>query len=132
MKYNEYELPENLKYNKDSSWVKLEGDIATVGVIEPSAKKVTEFVFAQMPQKGPIKQGETYVTLEAVKWTGHLTSPVSGEIIEVNDAVYDEPSEINKDPYNAWIMKVKVTDKKEIDSLYKPEEIIEWLDAKLQ
>ena len=132
MKYKDYNLPDDLQYNKDSSWVRVDGDIATVGIIEPAAKKVKEFVFVQLPEKKSISAGETYVTLEAVKWTGHLKSPVSGEIVEVNEEVYDEPSKINTNPYKAWIMKVKLSDTKEINDLHKPEEIMEWLDVALR
>lgn len=105
-------IPNNLKYNKDYSWVKIEGSNAIVGIVEPAAKKVKEFVFIKLPEKGKkIKQGDNYVSVEAVKWSGHLSSPVSGEIIEVNDLLFDAPSNINKDPYDSWIMKVKLTDK---------------------
>ncbi|MFP4423944.1 MAG: glycine cleavage system protein H [Candidatus Woesearchaeota archaeon] len=114
-------LPDNLKYNKDNSWVKVEGDIATVGVIEPAAKKV-EFVFIQLPEKKEIKKGDTYVSLEGVKWSGHLSSPVTGEVIEVNEPLFDEPSKINEDPYGEWIMKVKLDDPKEAENLMDSEQ----------
>jgi glycine cleavage system H protein len=124
-------LPENLLYNKDYSWVKIDGDIAIVGVIEPATKKVKEFVFVKLPEKGKkIKQGETYVSLEAVKWSGHLSSPVSGEIIEVNEKLFDEPSLINKDPYGSWIMKVRMSDKGELKKLMKAKEAMEWFKEK--
>ncbi|MFH1294511.1 MAG: glycine cleavage system protein H [Candidatus Aenigmatarchaeota archaeon] len=102
-------------YTKGNSWVKVDKGIATVGVSEAAAKKVKEFVFIKLPVKGAIKRGETYVSLEAVKWSGHLESPVSGEIIDVNQRLYDEPSAINKDPQGSWIMKVKMKDPKELD-----------------
>ncbi|MFP4523825.1 MAG: glycine cleavage system protein H [Candidatus Woesearchaeota archaeon] len=116
-------IPNDLKYNKDYTWAKIEGDTATIGVVEPAASKVKEFVFIQLPEKGKrIKQGETYVSVEAVKWSGHLSSPVSGEIIEVNDTLFDEPSKINEDPYKHWVMKVKMEDPKEQERLLSPEE----------
>ncbi len=116
------QLPADLFYNRDYSWVKVEGETATLGVIEPAADKVKEFVFAKLPKKGEtLSRGETYVTLEALKWSGQLSSPVSGEIIEVNQDVFDQPSLINKDPYGqGWIAKVK---------LEKPEETKELLDS---
>ncbi len=117
------EFPDNLKYSRDNSWVKVEGDTATVGIIEPAAKKVKEFVFIKLPEKGKtIKQGDNYVSLEAVKWSGHLSSPVSGEIIEVDDSLFDEPSRINKDAYGSWIMKVRMENKNEADELMGSEE----------
>lgn len=109
------EYPDTLAYNKDHSWVKFEGDIAIVGIIGPAAKKAKEFVFIQLPQKGEhIKKGDTYVTLEAVKWTGELISPVSGEIVQVNDDLFDDPHTINKQPYDQWIMKVKTNEKEQL------------------
>lgn len=117
------EFPEQLKYNKDNSWVKVEGETATVGIIAPAAKKVQEFVFIQLPEKGKkIKQGENYVSVEAVKWSGHLSSPLSGEITEVNESLFDEPANINEDPYGSWIMKVKLDDPKEVEDLMGSEQ----------
>lgn len=111
-------LPNDLKYTKDYSWVKIQKNVATIGIVEPAAKKVQEFVFIQLPEKNKkIKKGETYVSVEAIKWSGHLTSPLTGEIIEVNNSLFDEPSKINKDPYNNWIMKVNLEDENEIKEL---------------
>ncbi len=117
-------FPENLKYNNDYSWIKIENNIATIGVIEKSAKKVEEFVFAMLPSVGDeLKIGDTYITLEAVKWSGHLKSPVSGKVIEVNDAIFENPSLINSDPYGSWIVKVEID---EIDELINCNEAIEY------
>ncbi len=127
----ENKFPNDLKYNEDYSWVKMEKDIATVGIIEPAAKKVKEFVFIKLPETGKkIKQGENYTSVEAVKWSGHLSSPVSGEIIEVNDSLFDEPSKINKDPYGSWIMKVKVDDAEKPKKLMKADEAANWFKEK--
>ncbi|MEM4336961.1 MAG: glycine cleavage system protein GcvH [Candidatus Woesearchaeota archaeon] len=117
------DFPRGLKYSKDYCWVKLEGDVCTVGIIEPAVKKIKELVFINLPKKGKnIKQGETYTSLEAIKWSGHLTSPVSGKIIEVNESLFQEPSRINKKPYECWIMKVKLKDKKELEELMNSKE----------
>jgi len=90
------------------SWAKISGDTATIGITEESAKKVKEFVFIKLPKKGDkIKKGEKYVSLEAVKWSGHLTSPVSGEVIDVNESLEDNPSKLNKNP-DTWIVKLKI------------------------
>ena len=132
MKKDSYKLPKNLYYNKDYSWVKIEGDTAIVGIIEPAAKRVKEFVFIMLPKKGKkIKIGETYVSLEAIKWSGHLSSPVLGEIIDVNESLFDNPSKINKKPYDSWIMKVKLDNKEQIKKLYKADDIIKWLKEKM-
>jgi len=110
-------LPHELLYSRDHSWVKAEGDVATVGITAPAAAKVKEFVFIKLPKKGRIRRGDTYVSLEAVKWSGHLSSPVSGDVVEVNAPLYDEPSMINRDPYGSWIMKVRMSDADELKEL---------------
>ncbi len=126
-------IPNDLKYNKDYSWVKVEGDTATIGIVEPAAKKVKEFVFIKLPEKGKkLKAGENYVSLEAVKWSGHLSSPVSGEIIGVNDSLFDEPSKINKEPYKSWIMKVKMDNPKEAEELMSSKEAEKFYEEKIK
>lgn len=128
---SDHNLPDNLKYDKDYSWIKIDGDTALVGITGPAATKAKEFAFIKLPEKGgKIKQGETYVSLEAVKWSGHLSSPVSGEIIEVNDPLFDEPSKINKEPYKSWIMKVRLDDVKETDNLLTSNEAKKNYDEK--
>ncbi|HDD70904.1 MAG TPA: glycine cleavage system protein H [Candidatus Woesearchaeota archaeon] len=95
--------------SEEDSWVKKEGNTAIVGLKKEIAEKVKEFVFIKLPEKGKeIKKGEEYVSVESVKWSGHFESPVSGQIIEVNESLFDEPSKINKDPENTWIMKVNL------------------------
>lgn len=124
------DLPENLLYNKDYSWVKIEGDIATLGIIKPSADKVNEFVFIQLPEENrKIKKGDVYCSLEAIKWSGHLSSPLSGEIIEVNKPLFDDPAIINKNPYEkGWIVKLKISNKDELKDLIKAEDVQKWLE----
>lgn len=132
MNYKNFELPDDLLYNKDSSWVKVDGDIATVGIIEPSAKIVKEFLFIKLPELKHLDQGDNYLSLEAMKWSGHLSSPVTGEIIKIHDKLYDEPETINQHPYKQWIIKVKLTDKTCLKNLFKPEDIVDWLDKTLK
>lgn len=124
-------LPKNLKYNKDFSWIKIDKDIATIGVIDPKIKNIKEFVFVMLPKKGKkIKKGEKYVTLEAVKWTGNLLCPVSGEIIEVNEEVYDEPSKINQDSYKNWLIKIKMSNTDEVKELFDAKDVKSWIKEK--
>ena len=94
--------------NKNHQWIKIEDNIATIGIDEQTAKQVKEFVFIKLPEVGSIKEGDDYITLEAVKWSGHLQSPVTGEIIEVNKGLFNELGKINEDPLNTWIVKVKL------------------------
>jgi glycine cleavage system H protein len=130
---SELNFPEKLKYNKDYSWVKLDKEKATIGIIAPSAKKVKEFVFIKLPEKGKkIKTGQKYVSLEAVKWSGHLSSPVTGEITDVNEALFNEPSKINKSPYSAWIMKVKIEKTKKAEKLLNSKEAKKFYEEKIK
>lgn len=123
-------LPQNLLYNKDYSWIKLNDDVAILGIIKPSADKVKEFIFIQLPEENKnIKKDETYCSLEAIKWSGHLSSPLSGKILEVNKPLFDNPTIINKDPYgDGWIMKLKISDKSELTRLIKANDAEKWLD----
>jgi len=92
----------------EESWAKISGDTATIGITEETAKKVKEFVFIKLPKKGDkIKKGSKYVSLESIKWSGHLSSPVSGEVTSVNESLEDNPSKLNKNP-DTWIIKVKI------------------------
>lgn len=127
-------LPDNLYYNQDYSWIKIDQDKAILGIIKPASDRVQEFVFANLPEKGKIiKKGEIYASLEAVKWSGHLSSPLSGEIIEVNEAVFDEPKIINQDPYGqGWIAKLKLTNLEEKKDLFSAETIKEWVEKELK
>ena len=124
-------FPENLLYNKDYSWVKIDGDTATLGLIGPAASQVEEFVFIQLPEKGQkLNRGDNYISLEAVKWSGHLSSPLSGEVVEVNSPLFDEPGTINQDPYGeGWIVKIKMSDQKETEDLLGPEEAQKWFEG---
>jgi glycine cleavage system H protein len=124
-------FPEKLKYNEDYSWVKKDDDTVIIGVVDVSANNENEFVFIKLPEKGKkIKKGEVYVSIEAVKWSGHLSSPVSGEIVDVNEDLFNEPSRINQNPYKEWIMKVKLSDEKEINELKNSEEIKKYYEEK--
>lgn len=130
----EKDLPKNLLYNQDYSWLKIDDDIATLGIVKPAADKVKEFVFIKLPEVGKtIKKGDIYSSLEAVKWTGHLSSPLTGQIEAVNDEVFDEPSIINEDPYGkGWIAKIKLTKPEEKNELLSSEKVKPWLEEEIK
>lgn len=89
-------------------WTKKENGLVIVGIDKESALKVKEFVFVKLPKKGAkVKKGEVLISLEAVKWSGHADSPVDGEVVDVNEKAYHNPSLINKDPENTWLVKLK-------------------------
>jgi glycine cleavage system H protein len=112
------DYPEELRYDEQYSWVRKEGDTYTVGITKASAEESEEFVFIQLPDVGKqLVKGDTYVSLESVKSSGHITSPLSGEVVEVNEALFDDPALINQDPYGSWIIRIKASDPSEYESL---------------
>jgi len=111
--------PEELKYTEEHEWVKVEGDIAIVGITDFAQNELSDIVYVELPEVGKnIKKGDVIATVEAVKTVADVYSPVSGEIIEVNEKLKDEPSIINNDPYGeGWIAKVKMENPEEINAL---------------
>lgn len=122
------DFPEELKYNEDYSWIKKEDEETIfLGIIKPAADRIQEFVFIALPEKGEkMQKGETYTSLEAMKWSGHLSSPITGEIIEVNQELFQEPKKINQDPYKEWIVKMKLENKEELQELMNAEQAEKW------
>lgn len=109
---------DDLRYAESHEWVKLEGDIATVGITDYAQHALGNIVYVDMPEVGDeVTQGEDFGAVESVKAASDLISPVSGEVVEVNEALEDEPELVNQDAFANWIMKVKVSDPSEIDGL---------------
>lgn len=117
-------LPEELKYTKDHEWVKLEGDIAVIGITDFAQGELGDIVYVEVETVDEILEAEeVFGTLEAVKTVSDLFLPLSGEIIEFNDGLEDEPEKVNTDPYGAgWIIKVKLSNTSEIDGLLSAED----------
>lgn len=113
---------EDLRYADSHEWVKLDGDVATVGITDYAQHALGNIVYVDMPEVGDeVTQGEDFGAVESVKAASDLVSPVSGEVIEINEALEDEPELINQDAYGAWIMKVKVSEVSEIENLLDAE-----------
>jgi len=112
-------VPGELKYTEEHEWVKVEGGIAIVGITDFAQNELSDIVYVELPEVGKnIKKGDVIATVEAVKTVADVYSPVSGEIIEVNEKLKDEPSIINNDPYGeGWIAKVKMENPEEINAL---------------
>lgn len=109
---------ENLRYADSHEWVKLEGDIATVGITDYAQHALGNIVYVDMPEVGDeVTAGEEFGAVESVKAASDLISPISGEVVEINEALEDSPELINEDAFENWIMKVKVSDASEIDAL---------------
>lgn len=106
-------IPADLLYTKDHEWVKIEGDIATVGVTDFAQGELGDIVYVEIETEGEsIDSGEVFGTVEAVKTVSDLFMPVSGEVVEVNGELESNPEVVNSDPYGAgWMIKIKITDK---------------------
>lgn len=112
-------IPGNLKYTKDHEWIKLEGDIATVGITDFAQGELGDIVYVDVETQGEtLEQEEVFGSVEAVKTVSDLFMPVSGEIIEFNKLLSSRPESINSNPYeDGWIIKVKIKDATQFDSL---------------
>ena len=114
-------IPANLKYTEDHEWVKIDGDIATVGVTAFAQGELGDIVYVEVETVGEtLGKGDEFGTVEAVKTVSELFSPLSGEILEFNDSLESEPEKVNTDPYGkGWMIKIKISN---------PDEIAELLD----
>ncbi|OCQ98277.1 glycine cleavage system protein H [Nostoc sp. MBR 210] len=111
------QYPDDLKYQDSHEYVRLDGDIATIGITEFAVRELGEIVFVELPEIGKnFAKGDELGTIESVKAVGEVYSPVTGEVVEINDAVADEPELLNDDPYGeGWLLKIRVNDPSEID-----------------
>lgn len=109
---------EGLLYSESHEWVKVEGDIAVIGVSDFAQKEMGNITYVDLPDvDDEVEAGEDFGALESVKAASDLISPVSGTVTEVNEALEDEPELINQDAYENWIIKVQMSDKSELDAL---------------
>ena len=116
-------VPPDLKYAKSHEWVRVAGDIATVGITDHAQHELTDIVFVELPAVGrKLAAGEACAVVESVKTASDIYSPVSGEVVEVNQAAADNPGLVNTEPYaGGWFYKIKLNNTAEIDSLLTPE-----------
>jgi glycine cleavage system H protein len=115
-------IPSNLKYTDQHEWIKLDGDVATIGITDHAQGALGDLVFVELPAVGKqVKQGDAFVVVESVKAASEVYAPLSGEVTEVNDALAGNPAVINTAPYGeGWICKIKVSDKGEVAKLLEP------------
>ena len=111
--------PDDLKYHSEHDWARIEGDSATFGITWYAQDALGEVVFFDPPQVGAqVSKDQAYTEVESVKAVSDVIAPLSGEVTEVNDALGDKPETINEDPYGeGWLVKVKLSDPSEVDSL---------------
>lgn len=117
-------VPEELLYTEDHEWVRVEDDLAVVGITDYAQGELGDIVFIDMPATGDITtQSEPCASIEAVKAVSDLYAPVSGEVVEINEDLTDEPQQVNADPYSSgWILKIKIADTSQLDDLMSAEE----------
>jgi len=117
-------IPKDLKYAKTHEWVRVSGDVATVGITDHAQHELTDVVFVELPDVGKvIKAGDACAVVESVKTANDIYSPVSGEVAEVNSSVVADPALVNSDPYEAgWFYKLKLANPAELNTLLSPEQ----------
>ncbi len=112
-------FPENLKYTKDHEWVRIDGNVAVIGITDFAQSELGDIVYVEIETEGDtIEQEGVFGTVEAVKTVSDLFMPVSGKILEVNSALTQKPESVNKDPYGeGWMVRVQLTNPSEVDGL---------------
>ena len=112
-------IPADLKYSKDHEWVRVEGNVAVVGITDHAQSELGDIVFVDINTQGEdVAQEAVFGTIEAVKTVSDLFMPVGGKVLEVNTALADDPSAVNKDPYGAgWLVRVQMSDPAQLDGL---------------
>lgn len=114
------QVPKNLKYTEEHEWVSVDEDgIATIGITDYAQESLGDIVFVELPEVGTtVEQGDSFVVVESVKAASEVYAPVSGEVVEVNEALNDSPENVNSSPYDhGWLVKIEVKNQEEIDDL---------------
>ncbi len=124
-------IPQDLKYTKDHEWVKIDGDVATVGITDFAQGELGDIVYVEVETVDEtLEREEVFGTVEAVKTVSDLFSPLSGEIIEFNESLEDEPEKVNTDPYGeGWMVKIKFSEASEVDDLLSAEEYTKVIEG---
>ncbi|MCG8577848.1 MAG: glycine cleavage system protein GcvH [Flavobacteriales bacterium] len=112
-------IPADLKYTKDHEWVKIDGEIATIGVTDFAQGELGDIVYVEIETEGEtLDQEEVFGSIEAVKTVSDLFMPLSGEVTEINEEIESNPEVVNSDPYGAgWMIKIKISDASQVDGL---------------
>ena len=123
--------PDDLKYAETHEWVRVEGDIATVGITDHAQHELTDIVFVELPHAGDtVTQGKGCAVVESVKAASDIYAPVSGDVLETNPALSDNPALVNDDPYgNGWFFKIRMSNPAELDKLKSPSDYKEQIGA---
>src|SRR6185295_9103685 len=116
--------PEDSRYAKSHEYIHVEGEVVVIGITDYAQKELGDVVFVELPQVGTeLEQGDEFGSIESVKAVSELFAPVSGEVVEVNEALTDKPELVNTDPYgDGWMMKMRLSDPTELDDMMTAEE----------
>jgi glycine cleavage system H protein len=124
-------IPSDLKYTKSHEWIRVAGDTATIGITDHAQQELTDIVFVELPEAGrQVKNGEACAVVESVKTASDIYAPLTGQILETNKSVVDEPALANSDSYGkGWFFKIKLTSPDELKSLLSPEQYKAQVEA---
>ena len=125
------DIPTDLKYASSHEWVNVEGDTAIIGISDHAQDELTELVFIELPEIGrELAAGDPCAVVESVKTASDIYAPVSGQVIETNDALDTEPGTVNEDPYgDGWFFKIRLANPKELDDLLSPDDYGEQVNT---
>ena len=125
---SDIQIKDNLKYTEKHEWVEINGDTATFGVSDFAQNALGDIVFLDLPAVGDkLTQSESFGTIESVKAAEDLYSPVSGEVLEINESINDKPDNVNSNPYDSWLVKIKLSDPGELDKLMDSKKYADYL-----
>ena len=118
---DQYEFPDELYYDKEHVWARVEGNTVTIGMSQFGQELAGEIVYVEVPRVGrTVSQGEAFMSMESGKWVGRVKSPISGEIAEANEEIEWESTLVNEDPYGeGWLAKIEATDLGELEAMMK-------------
>lgn len=124
-------VPENLHYSKDHEWVRVEGDVAIIGITDYAQNSLGDVVYVELPKPGEdFSANEPFGSVESVKAVSEMFTPVSGKVVEINESLSDEPEKVNSDPYgNGWMIRVHMATRGEVDSLLTAAEYEDFTKA---
>ena len=127
-------VPENLHYSKDHEWVRVEGDTAVVGITDHAQDQLGDVVYVELPKAGEdFAAHESFCSVESVKAVSEIFTPVSGKVAAANDSLNDEPEKVNQDPYGeGWMIKIKMSNAGEVDSLLTAAEYEDFTKAETE
>jgi len=125
------QIPQDLKYTQDHEWIKIEGEVGTIGVTDFAQNELGDVVYLEIETEGDeLSKGEVFGTIEAVKTVSDLFMPVSGKVLEVNPDLDSQPELINQDPYGkGWMVKISLDNKEEVEELLPADDYKELISA---